>query len=156
VLVLLVAGCGRVGFDAGAPDVMHDGQTSGGDGTVTSDVMTATIDSASLTAGDHCTSPATLTRGSTIMLDTCAAIDDSLMCGPAGTRDVFFELIHDGLAITVTATAGYAMTALGPSAQCSAPTLNCQNPETSSSSTPRTYGVEKTDGSCGVVTITAI
>lgn len=162
---MLAAGCGRLGFESSGGNPSVDAPRDGagppppGDGSGGGDAPAMMIDAPPALVGDNCVNPYHLViGGASIEADTCAAIDDAaLTCGPAGTRDVFFDIQLDATKFTsITLSAGFEMTMIGPAATCMSGTLSCSPTLTVSGASVIRVGIEKIDGGCGPLVITAM
>ncbi len=90
-MLLALAGCGRLGFDAvgttGDAASSGDGALSGDAGGDAVVDMSAPIDSFPAA----CATAIPVTIGRTANLDTCAMVDSIKGCGPVGTKEIVFR-----------------------------------------------------------------
>jgi hypothetical protein len=93
LLIVLVAGCGRIAFDPLDDSGSMSGDGSTGDGGGTSDGVPD--------AATACANAVTLQPLTPMLIDTCSTNLDQLdACGPANTREVIFKF-------TVPTSGGY-------------------------------------------------
>ena len=91
VVLLALAGCGRLGFDA--VDPTGDGASSG-DSAQTGDANGDAVADTSTPIDSFpaaCANAVAVTIGRTANLDTCAMVDSIDGCGPVGTKEIVFR-----------------------------------------------------------------